>query len=350
MSLPLALALVVAIPATAPSVSSIELGELVRRADLVVVARVERVVRVPRSEPPTWVPGADESFPATWDRMRELADELPVAELRIERVLEGPPDLKTVHFLARGTWTCDITGATEGERGLYFLEQDPLDSTLPGFVGSIRAAARGAPFCRVMHAGRGRMPFVGDPALNRVQCWSDVELPANVVQAGGHDARYSFIRHAPLDLLEKEIRAHVSKHGPLLRVRAPARGTSAAEWSLGIWADGAIEASVAGEDGTLVEIAPSAEAARSLAWWLAEERFVALPDSLGIPIAPASSIELELHTAERWKRVVVGDLGGPASDELDRALRIYREVRALLDAPGASDDRPRIRELLERKR
>lgn len=345
----LALVLAASIPVAAPSVSSIELGDLVRRSDYVVVARVDRVVRVARSEPaPPLVTGEENENLYDWDRRLRHKTELPVARLTIERVLEGPPDLKAVHFLARGTWVCDITGAKDGERGLDFLSEDAFETSLPGFVGAIRETTGGTPFCRVMHAGRGRMTLVGDPTIERVECWDDVELPKELVAASGQDARDSFIHHVPLSLLEKEVRAHVAQRWPHMRVVGPRRGTAAADWSLDVWGDGGIEAWIGVEHGRWPQIAPDAEKAGALARRFEGERFLAVPDALGVPDASARSIRIELRTSGRWKRVEVGGFGDAPTDELARALRLYADARALIDDRDASDDRPRIRESLRR--
>lgn len=337
--LPVVLSLSVASPA--PSVSEISLENLVRHADLMVIGRIERVDRIVRSEPPVERLEKGELDWATWEYRLERMNELSIAELVVERVVEGPADLRSVRFLNLRMGVCDITSAKPGDRGLYFLEEDRIERTLPGFVGSIRAVTNGAALHRIMHVGRGGMPFVGEPTLPRVECWDDVVLPDALVKASTHAPRSRFIHHVPLDLLESEVRAHVARQLPFVRVSAPERGPRAEAWSLSVWGDGVVDAWRYGERLTELSVATNLEMPLALSRRIEEERFLALPERLGITADRARSIEIDVRTDTQRKRVVIGELPSTpdtADGDLSRALRIYGDVRALFDDPLASDD------------
>lgn len=73
-----------------------------------------------------------------------------VAKLKIEGVLKGEAQLQEAYFVASPTWTCDISDAKVGERGLYFLSPANRVSNIPPFHN-------GRPLFLIAHSGHGRL-------------------------------------------------------------------------------------------------------------------------------------------------------------------------------------------------
>src|SRR5262245_12435122 len=94
------------------SVAPIELENLVRVSDVIVVGRVVDVRTVPYA-----IPVAER------DHWPHLPAELPIADVRVEAVLKGSTDTVGVLFVAAGSWMCDTTTTVQGETGLYFLHR-----------------------------------------------------------------------------------------------------------------------------------------------------------------------------------------------------------------------------------
>ncbi|MEP7338037.1 MAG: hypothetical protein ABI977_09865 [Acidobacteriota bacterium] len=90
-----------------------------------------------------------------------------VATLRIEAVLKGNTAIREVRFLASPTWTCDISDAQPGERGLYFL-------SLPNKETEFPSQYNGQPIYLIQHSGYGRMLTVGE---GKFRLTSLIDLP-----------------------------------------------------------------------------------------------------------------------------------------------------------------------------
>jgi len=321
------------------SVAPVALEDLVRFSDVIVLGHVERVSRVARTEPSIWAPKEGEAYWDTWEHLREIQNEMPVAALVVDRVLSGPADLKRVHYLACGTWMCDSTGATEGERGLYFLSECDVPSLLPGFLGAIGEVTSGAPFYLVSHAGRGRMTSDEETGPTRVRCWDDVVLGEELLAASGHHGRYRFIHFVPLDLLEAAVRKFVSAQLPSFHVTGPSRGPSAPAWQLWVWTDGVLAGHV---DDRWLEPRKAQDSVDALVKAFEMERFLDLPPTFGTAKRTDLAIVIEQHTMATRHRVVIGEdvleAEDAQSEELARALRVYIAARTLLMDAEASGD------------
>ena len=55
---------------------------------------------------------------------------LLVARVRVEHSVKGVVQGTSIHFLAMGSWTCDISTAEVGERALFFLQSSEWTSQL----------------------------------------------------------------------------------------------------------------------------------------------------------------------------------------------------------------------------
>jgi len=91
-----------------PRKGYLALADMVDRASLVCIGRVEEIVVVVSPEP---VGG-----------LREL----PIARVAVERVLKGAPETTEVFHEAWGTWICDTTGAKVGQRALFLLASEGI--------------------------------------------------------------------------------------------------------------------------------------------------------------------------------------------------------------------------------
>ena len=159
---------------------------------------------------------------------------LPIAELRVDRVLKGPAETTRALFVAAGTWTCDITEAARGEAGLYFLHREEEDQS--GKLGkAVQEAFGSRELLRVQWSGRGRMPLREVDGRSFATYWTEVEMPADLENIPGPETRYeSFIRSAPLDELERRVTVLTERQaGPWLRFSVEAQpGKPALSWSI----------------------------------------------------------------------------------------------------------------------
>jgi hypothetical protein len=351
--LPFLVTLALAAPVAPLKIGPIALEELVRSADVVVVGRVRRIADVPRpaSARAPRAPGAERDL---LDGAIAAAQRLPIAEIEVERVLEGPADLRRAHFLVLQAWGCDVTGAEVGERGLYALTEIDADGALAGFAAPLAPVLDGERLHAVTHWGRGRMRRTADEIEARVECWTGgVTLPPELAAASRRAGSDPTVQSVALDALEARVRRFARQQLPQFRVRAPARGERAA-WTLSIWGDGVLAADVEGDPRGARTLPARPEVVPALVEAFTRERFADLPPEVGRAGTDAGAFVLEQRTEARRASVTIAglDLGAAErpSPELARALRLYAALRDLLPDERASDDRPRIRELLERLR
>ena len=148
-----------------------------------------------------------------------------VATLRPNRILKGI-EVPEIVFLAQATWTCDISGAEQGEEVLLFLQRYEFDphpqpehernpavwtSTFKepaGFKEAVHEIGLKAPFMVISWSGRGRMPvrYVDGEAYATI--WTeDVLLPRAVPTIDGPEEEYaSFIRSVRMNKILSLIR------------------------------------------------------------------------------------------------------------------------------------------------
>ncbi len=164
------------------------LDELTRRAALIVRGRVTRV---------------------------ESVHGVRIAHLQVERTLKGEATADA-YFVADPSWSCDISDANKGERGLYFLSvhhfsMDPVPPVDPssgevyiggyqeavGFRESMKAMAQGRPLYDVTHSGCGRFVVHTVDGLESLM-FSHVALPATVQARKLPECTSSFKDAAPV--------------------------------------------------------------------------------------------------------------------------------------------------------
>ena len=104
-------------------VAQAKLADIIKGSDLIALGTVSEVVKI---------------------------KEYRVAKLKIEGVLKGEAQLQEAYFVASPTWTCDISNAKVGERGLYFFS--PANGNL-----EISPSHNGRPLFLIAHSGHGRL-------------------------------------------------------------------------------------------------------------------------------------------------------------------------------------------------
>ena len=133
------------------------LADLVRRSDFIGIVRVDDVTgRIPLI------------------RQRR-------ASATILQSWKGPRT-GVVKFVARPTWTCDISDAKRGEEVVAFIQGD-----------------------RLALAGRGRMPIFMREGRRYVAMSPEVFLPASLAATKGPDGEYEFVRGVLVDDLVAEV-------------------------------------------------------------------------------------------------------------------------------------------------
>lgn len=116
-----------------------KLEELIKGADFIVTGKVVKV---------------------------HQAGRIKLAEVEIDKTYKGNTTLKNIFYLATPTWTCDTSGANEGETSLLLLKTMSDWRTL-SIISEQSAVVRkqlssligGRPFFGITVSGLGRMPF-----------------------------------------------------------------------------------------------------------------------------------------------------------------------------------------------
>jgi len=106
------------------------------------------------------------------------------------------PNRREVIFNATPTWTCDISGATEGEQVVLFLGV--------GEPGEL---------VYIWHSGRGRMPVREVKGKLYADLWDDVVLPEGTATIDGPRPELTFIRSIELSSLGELVRQIIAEHG-----------------------------------------------------------------------------------------------------------------------------------------
>ena len=352
MILPLLLALIPGSargPApSAPKVADAKLAEIARFAEVIFVGRVEEVFVL---EQPQEGDGSG-SMPCPLDKLPRVR----VAKVRVERALKGVEHGDVVHYLATSTWTCDISGATSGERALFLLDESdwPLD---------LQSAARAelkthtgpAPSYRVAHFGRGSMPLRLLEGEEYAAFWSGVIMPDDLPTVVGLDDDYPSRRAAHLPSLEKLLAKIVLEQLPHFSLSHRHPLAMDRSWGFRVWGDGYarlriddpkegakyIESKIAPEHIAKLTAALRDASASSVSGSFGQDG----PDGVSRILEAQGkdhSLSFELHTL--FPESVQGN-----EDRLrvTTALKLWAELRALFDEPHTLDARERDRALYE---
>lgn len=137
------------------------LDEMIRKADIIVVGKVEAVS--PKS-------GAPRN-----------------ATVQVTEVLKGAPGEKVL-LNVRRTWPCDVSEAKAGERILLFVQHDQ---------------EKGQNL--IYASGRGRMPIDEVDGKTYATFWSEVCMPKEIEIIDGPEPQLDFIRRASLQDLKNYI-------------------------------------------------------------------------------------------------------------------------------------------------
>ena len=199
------LALIAFFSAASAKVAGTSLQGLVMQSDVIVLAKVVRAERI---------------------------EGVFVAVLSVEMTFKGP-DAETWAVAATPTWTCDVSSAVVGERGLFFLapyRSQPATSRYePGPHLLEQVAGRGlGPLHSITYHGRGRMPVRTVEGEDRLTIWKwDVLLPAEI-EAGAveiPDAHCSgaFDKAVPMEKVLHRVRQYVLDDPAPLTLDPPSR-------------------------------------------------------------------------------------------------------------------------------
>ncbi|ABF42540.1 hypothetical protein Acid345_3539 [Candidatus Koribacter versatilis Ellin345] len=202
-SLLLLFALVSALP-MASSVLPTTLKGLTTSAELVVVGKVSRVLKVKG---------------------------VSIAEFEVSETLKGQRYEK-IYYLAQPSWTCDIADAIVGEKSLLFLEhyafrppvevvEEPKAGVVSldrfssefeeprGFREGVMELTGNTPFFEIHWSGRGRMPIRTVNGRELATLWvGDVALPKDIHTFAGPEPKYSFIRSVALAEIVEFVRTN----------------------------------------------------------------------------------------------------------------------------------------------
>jgi len=165
--------------AASADLASVRLEQLVQRADIIAVAKVDEVRKVHTTK---------------------------IAFATLQEPLKGGTKRARVAFIAEGTWACDESTAVEGETVLLFLSRArPALERLPGIVPRLQEVLfemerQGATLYTISHAGGGRMPLSKQDGKEVAQVRSGlVILPPSLAPA-------ALDRPVPADTLLTHVR------------------------------------------------------------------------------------------------------------------------------------------------
>lgn len=238
-------------PLAPVKVGSTTLSEMVCVSDVVVVARVRASAPVPVN-------------PLARERLELFGRSLEIGQLEVETWLKGSPTEQPLVVVNQGTWTCDITGASVGERALYFLRrEEPESAYQPHLVGYTERFGE-RPLHNVVHSGRGQMGLRTVAGRELATVWlGDVELPKGAPQEAGPEPEYAFISSLPLEWLKQQVAAEMQAQRALwIEMRANS-GAQGDPWVFELRGDRTATLRVATKDGEQrheLELPPSR-------WW-----------------------------------------------------------------------------------
>jgi hypothetical protein len=327
-------------PARLPKVAEIPLVDLVQYADGIFIGEVLRVVELERKV----IPEPDDFF--SWSNRPTVH----VAEVDVRRTIKGDPATKRVYYLAQSTWTCDISGAIPGERGVFFLTQSgPLSGETEEFLQRARELTGGAPVLTDAWSGRGRMPFREVDGRDFATFWTDVLMPEGTQTIDGPDPEYGFIQSISVDslvgLVEAELGArpvpmpaHPESGLPACAARYSVGG-GRAEIAFAMWRDGDVIWSQH-DDGSGAPYARGRVDAKKI-WGLASrKKALSPPDaSLDLSVAGVSATTLAVRIFGQYFRLRSSSPPATPREEVDAQFakewkRLDRRLRSLVPVDG----------------
>lgn len=211
-------------------VASVDLENLVRISDVIVIGQVRNVreVRYQRAE-------SGEEQP-----VRRYPDPLPIADVSVLKVLKGPTDVDRLLYPAARTWECDETEAVPGETALFFFVDTQPPEERRGTLADELAIAFGTTrLYTVNWSGCGRMPLRQIDGRDYATYYTDIVMPEELPNVDGPNPEYaSFIRSAPLEELSSRIARFVEEQKrPWVEITSDAGDDGLTAFSLEIRGD-----------------------------------------------------------------------------------------------------------------
>jgi len=335
------LALASAFPRKAP----VSLTELCRFSDVIVIGTVERVARVTRE------PRASDRSGGGFDE--PLPDEVPIADVRVQRVLKGSVGIEHVLYVSVSRWACDTTTASVGETAFFFFGDSSSEKELDGsFRRDVRTLFPKGELMTVLRSGDGRMPVHGSCVdCSAYPVWGRPKVSA-------HDPKCrNEIACVPLDWMSKTIPAICEKQrAAWIRASVSQVGGEGVGWDLEMTGDRHVHLVVHNADGDHARDFVASE--RAVIWfesrvnWAVKE---APPSTLGTGHDPLGERHLEILGESRAFDVRILSLDAewmldPAHlAETRPSLGVWEQVRGLIDDAVCADHRAEDKPWLDRR-
>lgn len=224
-------------PAAGPKVGTMSLEDLTRYSDQIFIGQVEKVFTIEQSKP------ADVEFsPIASGRP------LTIATVRIDKSLKGFAEGSRVQFLATRTWTCDISTAVVGERGLFFLSGNMLSAKLAeGTLEALKKETSSSNLYKLSHSGRGRMILQEFNGAEYVAT-QDIKLPEGLSRRV-YTLDGTELKRTAIGDLEKKVSEVMAAQVPYFSLEHHAWKNGDPSWSLELWGDGVGSLKIQREDG-----------------------------------------------------------------------------------------------------
>jgi hypothetical protein len=178
-------------------VAPMELSGLVKRADVIVVGKVTKIIIVNSASAGVKTENAK------------------IAEVEVSRVLKGGTRLKRLYYWASPTWACDVSGANEGEEVLLLLETR-VNQTLST---SLQKYIQDSPLYYIAFSGGGRMVIKG----KLIERNGHIIYPKTFKIVRRLPLKYDHISMYALEEVESFVKKELGRHKMRLTFVAPER-------------------------------------------------------------------------------------------------------------------------------
>ena len=324
--------------AVIPRVADLPLAHVTRFADAIFVGRVEEVFEVAQ---PDHRPGGNTGDPLPY------LEAIPIAKVSVQRPLKGVEEGETLHYLATGTWTCDISRAVVGERALFMLRESDWPRHLqPAARSELRRRTASAPVFAVAHSGRGRMPLREVEGIEYATYRHNIVLPEDLPTIDGPEERYSLIRSVHLPSIEKKLSKIITEQLPCFSLSHRQPLTPDRGWRFRVWGDGYCHLIIENPKRPQhIESEVPSKKVMELAATLQSACESDLTGSFGLAGPDGPQRIFEARTRDGRVRFELHAIspelvqGREQRLHAAQALQLWAELRSLFDQPGTLDAR-----------
>ena len=313
--------------------SGVDLAELVRSSNRIVLGRVERVEHVERPPPDRKI---DERFMTHAEKRWKDVSSVPLAELKIEQPFKGRPVVQSLWFYARLRSGGGTREAAPGERLLLFLGEPihyiPFGREFRDRVHELTGDYRVE---EVALDGSVSIDPTDEPAAH---CAAGIALPqplAKLAVSDEHGTRVAW------KVFETELSQILARQLPIIHAFDSLHG----DWELFVYGDRrcvVVTASPASESRRAFDLA--SERYASLWEMFGTERFRELPESMGRGSPDDSDCQgIDITTSERTQSVRIWDARTPghpiSSAAMSSAVRLMFALKSLNPEPRDRESR-----------